>query len=119
MAKRKQVRAWIRVQDEDTKNIYRMEMDAWCAKINGVELIAHQSHDGYHNGLTLFNLSEPFTGMKIGKKRSSVETAIKLGRDYVKNLEKDFGKPFTEMIEEKQKFWGDVMELPEKETKTK
>ena len=113
MAKRKQIRTWIRAQDEGTKEIYRTEIDAWCVKINGADLIVHQSH-GFHSGLKLWNLSELKTGMKIGRKRSSMESAIKLGRDYVKNLEKDFGKPFTEMIEEKQKFWGDVMELPEK-----
>jgi hypothetical protein len=118
MAKRKQVRAWIKGQDEGTKEVYRTEIDAWCVKINGVDLIVHQSL-GFHNGLKLWNISEPFTGLKIGSKRSSMESAIKLGRDYVKNLEKDFGKPFTEMIEEKQKFWGDVMELPEKEAVTK
>jgi len=110
MAKRKQIKAWIRAQDEGTKEIYRTEIDAWCVKISGVNLIAHRSH-GFHNRLQLWNLSEPFTGMKIGRKRSSMESAIKLGRDHIKNLEKDFDKPFTEMIEEKQKFWGDVMTL--------
>ena len=117
MAKRKQVRAWIKTEEVDTKQIFRTEVDAWCVKINGVDLIVHQSH-GFHNGLKLWNISEPVTGLKIGSKRSSMESAIKLGRDYIKKLEKDFGQPFAEMIKQKQNFYGDVMELPEKEKET-
>ena len=118
MAKRKQVRAWIKAEEIDTKQIFRTEVDAWCVKINGVDLIVHHSH-GYHNGLELWNLSEVVTGMKIGSKRNSMESAIKLGRDYIKNLEKKFERSFADLVKDKQELWKDVMELPEKETKTK
>ena len=60
MAKRKQIRAWIRVQDDTTKEIFRTEVDAWEVTINGVAMLVHQSH-GYHNGLELWNLSEALT----------------------------------------------------------
>jgi len=113
MAKRKQVRAWIRVQDEGTKEIFRKEVDAWEVKINGVAMLVHQSH-GFHNGLTLFNLSEKYTGMKVGSMRSSIESAVKLGRDYVRNLEKRSGETYASLVKDKQELWKDVMELPER-----
>ena len=113
MAKRKQIRAWIRVQDDTTKEIFRTEVDAWEVTINGVAMLVHQSH-GYHNGLELWNLSEVRTGMKVGSKRNSMESAIKLGRDYVRNLEKKFNETYANLVKDKQELWKDVMTLPEK-----
>jgi hypothetical protein len=100
--------------NDDTKKIFRREVDAWCVKINGVDLLVHKSQ-GYTGGLELFNIAEPLTGMKIGSKRGSVDSAIRLGRDYIKNLEKKMGANFAELIADKQELWKDVMELPEEE----
>jgi hypothetical protein len=116
MARRKQVRAWIRAQDDNTKQTFRIEVDAWEVKINGVAMLVHKSH-GYHNGLELWNLTEKRTGMKVGSKRSSMESAIKLGRDYVRNLEKKSGETYASLVKDKQELWKDVMTIPEKETK--
>ena len=113
MAKRKQVRAWIRAQDDNTKQIFRTEVDAWEVTINGVEMLVHKSH-GYHNGLELWNLTEKRTGMKVGSMRSSIESAVKLGRDYVRNLEKRSGETYASLVKDKQELWKDVMELPER-----
>ena len=117
MARRKQIKAWIRVEDECSKEIFRKEVDAWEVTINGVPMIVHKSH-GYHGGLELWNLSEPYCGMKVGSKRNSMESAIKLGRDYVRNLEKKFNETYANLVKDKQELWKDVMTLPEKETIT-
>jgi hypothetical protein len=55
--------------------------------------------------------------MKVGSKRSSMESAIKLGRDYVRNLEKKSGETYASLVKDKQELWKDVMTIPEKETK--
>jgi hypothetical protein len=101
------------VQDECSKEIFRKEVDAWEVTINGVPMLVHKSH-GYTGGLELFNLSERYTGMKVGSKRNSMESAIKLGRDYIRNLEKKFNETYAELVKDKQELWKDVMSLPEK-----
>jgi len=108
---RKQIKTWIRLQKDVMGVPFKREVDAYLVTINGVQLAAHKSPPDQY-GMALWNLSDIHTGSKVGSKRSSLEQVIKLGRNFVRNLEKKFEKPFSQIIEEKQKFWGDVNKLP-------
>ena len=108
------MKAWVRVEDENTKEIYRMEVDAEKCRIQKMDLIVHPC-TSYTGGRDLWNVSDPYTGLKLGPRALGKEGAKKATRKFIKKLIATHTDPIDKLMEDIHKLWGNVMDVPIKE----
>jgi hypothetical protein len=119
MARRKQIKAWVGLHEQvnGVDIDYRKEVTGYTVTIYKIPLVVHPSQ-GYTGGRDLWNCSDLYTGRKVGPRVLGMERAIQETRRKLKEIEEKHKEDRTllDLFEEKHMFYGNIMELPEKET---